>query len=707
MLIQNKKELQIPVQLSISKDQQELIQVNLKWTGHQKAALNKESIMFFCTRFKAAMAAQKDRVAIGSDYFNLDQVENVPEYYCQLAPGLDCTLYATKCGPIVNTDLMFKHIRTDTMYDIIAQMRSRGHATDDAISLALSHKVVMPSYWDPKRSVIIDRVRFDMSPQSKFDKKGQQVTYAQYMREKYGIKNGDLDKPQPMLESVSRKERDRDGNFKVTHFIPSLCHLTGATEEMKQDRTRGRELIKKTALPPGDRISKIAASVKSMVQNADFNGVMQPWGIKMTSALLRIPARRLPTPAMRNGTSNVEINSSSESWQVKWEWPMFMAKPFEKWAVLCTYKEEPVRQFVDALMKVARDLHIPISQPSVFDTQDQRPRAYMQKVQTDVKKLEPDFLVVVVPRNTDEPYKSVKQFLGREAGIPSQFVTMQNIQKDVMTKATKVILQMNCKAGGAPWTVDMKLAKPTMIVGLDVHHGGDLEHKAGSVAGFVATMNRECTQYYSRTFQVKPREQVLAPYGDGPGLKKLISEALESFKKNNKLFPKYVVVYRDGGSEGELKRIEDYEVKQIRDAIKEVAGDDCKLTFFVVLKKIRTRYFMINPENQREVANPFPGTVVDTNITNGYIPEFFLCCQHVNQGSATPTKYQKIYDDSELTAMDLQMYTYCQAHMYFNWNGTIRVPAVVKYASTLAKFTGQFLQGREVMDRLWSKLHYL
>ena len=71
-----------------------------------------------------------------------------------------------------------------------------------------------------------------------------------------------------MLESVSRKERDRDGNFKVTHFIPSLCHLTGATEEMKQDRTRGRELIKKTALPPGDRISKIAASVKSMVQNA-------------------------------------------------------------------------------------------------------------------------------------------------------------------------------------------------------------------------------------------------------------------------------------------------------------------------------------------------------------------------------------------------------------------------------------------------------
>ena len=66
----------------------------------------------------------------------------------------------------------------------------------------------------------------------------------------------------------------------------------------------------------------------------------------------------------------------------------------------------------------------------------------------------------------------------------------------------QVILQMNCKAGGAPWTVDMKLAKPTMIVGLDVHHGGDLEHKAGSVAGFVATMNRECTQYYSRTFQV-------------------------------------------------------------------------------------------------------------------------------------------------------------------------------------------------------------
>ena len=42
----------------------------------------------YSTRFKAGMMAQKDLVAIGSDYFDLKHVEEVPEFQCKLCPGL-------------------------------------------------------------------------------------------------------------------------------------------------------------------------------------------------------------------------------------------------------------------------------------------------------------------------------------------------------------------------------------------------------------------------------------------------------------------------------------------------------------------------------------------------------------------------------------------------------------------------------------------
>ena len=38
------------------------------------------------------------------------------------------------------------------------------------------------------------------------------------------------------------------------------------------------------------------------------------------------------------------------------------------------------------------------------------------------------------------------------------------------------------------------------------------------------------------------------------------------------------------------------------------------------------------------------------------------------------------------------------SHLYYNWNGTIRIPAVLMYASTLAKHTGHRQPVREDED---------
>jgi aubergine-like protein len=615
----------------------------------------------------------------------------------------------TQCGPVLNADMMFKHIRTDTVWDLMQQMRTRP-GWEAAIEFAFSHKSVLISYSDPKKSVIIDKVRMDLSPQSTFDLKGTPTTYADYVKSKYGLMSPDLDKKQPLLENVSRTKRDKDGKPVVSHFIPSLCKLTGQTDEMKNDRFRCRELIKLTAVPPGQRITQIQETLSMMVSSEGFHKAFDPWGIEIVPKLLKFPARRLPAPLLRNASGPIHIQDDSQSWQVKGRFDTFLkASCFDNWAVLAFQKTNEAMELIDNLMAIgSKDMGIAMKPPQIFDTAgDRRPQAFKSIIETQIKKLSPNFLVVVIPVATDEPYKTVKQMLG-QYGVPSQFVTNKALEKDGWTKAIMIMMQMNCKGGGAPWTVDLKFQTPTMVVGLDIHHGGDLEHKGGSVAGYVASLNRECTRYYSRTFIVKPKQQEfekLSP--EGHGLKELTVEAIKRFKvTNNNAAPKIVVVYRDGGSEGELSRITKYEVAQFQAAFKD-AGIECKLAFIVVLKKIRTRFFMVNPNNDKEVSNPPPGTIIDRFITNAVLPEFLLCCQHVNQGSATPTKYQLIQDDTGLNADTLEMYTYCLSHLYFNWPGTIRVPAPMKYASTIAKFDGLILRGLEVNAKMWERLHYL
>jgi hypothetical protein len=54
--------------------------------------------------------------------------------------------------------------------------------------------------------------------------------------------------------------------------------------------------------------------------------------------------------------------------------------------------------------------------------------------------------------------------------VPTPVVTttiMKN--KGVVSIANKVAIQMNCKVGGAPWTVEIPL-KSTMVVGFDASH---------------------------------------------------------------------------------------------------------------------------------------------------------------------------------------------------------------------------------------------
>ena len=67
--------------------------------------------------------------------------------------------------------------------------------------------------------------------------------------------------------------------------------------------------------------------------------------------------------------------------------------------------------------------------------------------------------------------------------------------------------------------------------------------------------------------------------------------------------------------------------------------------------------------------------------------DFFLVSQHVRQGTVTPTHYVVVHDGGNWDCDKVQMLTYKMTHLYYNWPGTVRVPAPCQVTNTKTTLT--------------------
>merc|ERR1712113_890361 len=84
----------------------------------------------------------------------------------------------------------------------------------------------------------------------------------------------------------------------------------------------------------------------------------------------------------------------------------------------------------------------------------------------------------------------------------------------------------------------------------------------------------------------------------------------------------------------------------------------------------------------------------------------YLVSQSVRQGTVNPTSYNIIKNTSRMKPDHIQQLTYKQCHLYYNWPGTVRVPAVCQYAHKLAFLVGNSIHRRPNTE-LEELLYYL
>ncbi|XP_058406544.1 piwi-like protein 2 isoform X2 [Diceros bicornis minor] len=297
-------------------------------------------------------------------------------------------------------------------------------------------------------------------------------------------------------------------------------------------------------------------------------------------------------------------------------------------------------------------------------------------------------VVCIIMGTREDLYGAIKKLCCVQAPVPSQVINVRTIGQPARLRsvAQKILLQINCKLGGELWGVDIPL-KQLMVIGMDVYH--DPSRGMRSVVGFVASINLTLTKWYSRVVFQMPHQEIV------DSLKLCLVGSLKKFYEVNHCLPEKIVVYRDGVSDGQLKTVANYEIPQLQKCFEAFENYQPKMVVFVVQKKISTNLYLAATEH---FVTPSPGTVVDHTITSCEWVDFYLLAHHVRQGCGIPTHYVCILNTANLSPDHMQRLTFKLCHMYWNWPGTIRVPAPCKYAHKLAFLSGQILHHEPAMQ---------
>ena len=303
-------------------------------------------------------------------------------------------------------------------------------------------------------------------------------------------------------------------------------------------------------------------------------------------------------------------------------------------------------------------------------------------------------VVFLFPTQRKSLYSALKKVCCIHKPVPIQCVLVRTLQNQniVHFMTMKIAHQIMCKLGGALWTVKFP-CKAWMIVGIDVYHSHVIKSKP-TVCAFISSLGDDYTKWYS---SVAFQEREISDH-----LKMSMIRALEKFRSMYGNFPTKIVVFRNGvGNEG-LAYARDYEALQFTNAVLDLNLRDITICMIVVQKCVSTRILAL--ADDKRVVNQSPGTVVDTVITKKFLYDYYLKSQ--NHGSVSPTHYIVVSDNTGIKPDHIQKLSYKLCHLYYNWSGTIRVPAPCQYAHKLAYLVGEHVEGIP-SDVLNDRLYYL
>ncbi|XP_050746167.1 protein argonaute-3 isoform X2 [Drosophila biarmipes] len=614
----------------------------------------------------------------------------IPLAKLEVWPGYVTAVDEFKGGLMLCCDVSHRILCQKTVLEMLVDLyqQNKDHYQECARKTLVGN-IVLTRY--NNRTYKINEICFDQSPKSEFQTKIGFTSYIEYYKKYHNINIKDINQPLLLSIKKSRAIPDDQGTIQFC-LIPELCYLTGLRDEVRTDYKLMREIASFTRVSPNERQVALNKFHENVSKSPAAQNILNSWGLSLNKKYNNLKGRQMETEHIYFSKMTVSAGKNAEFSKYAVSNEMLEVIHLNKWIIINLRNDtRAATNLLDNMKQCCKPLGMKFSKPTMISLDHDRIDAYIQALRGNLT-MDTQIVVCICHNNREDRYSAIKKICSSELPIPSQVIIAKTLLNESKNRSVvqKIVLQMNCKIGGSLWTVKIPL-KNVMVCGIDSYH--DPSNRGNSVAALVASLNSSYTHWYSKAVVQTKSEEILN------GLTASFETALKTYQKRNGNLPENVIIYRDGIGDGQLNTCFKYEIPQFE----MVCGDRIKISFIVVQKRINTRIFL-GRENRLE--NPLPGTIVDKYITRLRMYDFFLVSQLVRQGTVTPTHFVVLREDADYGPDIIQKLSYKLCFLYYNWAGTVRIPACCMYAHKLAYLIGQSIQ-RDVADSLSDKLFYL
>ncbi|XP_038241003.1 piwi-like protein 2 isoform X5 [Dermochelys coriacea] len=577
----------------------------------------------------------------------------------QIWPGYSASIRRTDGGLFLLADVSHKVIRNDSVLDVMhAIYQQSAENFQDECTKQLIGNIVITRY--NNHTYRIDDIDWNKTPKDSFTMSdGKEITFIDYYSKNYGITVRELD--QPLLIHRPNERRTPQGKLQRGEILllPELSYMTGIPEKMKKDFRAMKDLTHQINLSPKQHHASLSNLLHRIEENEAASKEMSRWGLCLDKDVYKTQGRVLPMERINLRTSSF-MTSEDLNWTKEITREAAISTiPMHYWALFYPKRAvDQARELVSMLEKVSGPIGMQLNQPAWVELKDDRIETYARTIKSILgTEGKMQMVVCIITGTRDDLYGAIKKLCCVQSPVPSQ--------------------------------------KQLMVIGMDVYH--DPSRGMRSVVGFIASTNHAVTKWYSRVVFQMPHQEI------ADSLKLCLVGALQKFYEVNHCLPEKIAVYRDGVSDSQLNTVVSYEIPQLQQCFEAFENYQPKMVFFVVQKKISTNLYSASSEH---FVTPAPGTVIDHTVTSRDWVDFYLLSHHVRQGCGIPTHYICVLNTANLSPDHMQRLTFKLCHVYWNWPGTIRVPAPCKYAHKLAFLAGQFLH-HEPAIQLCERLFFL
>ena len=608
-------------------------------------------------------------------------------------PGFINKFIETEKGNFINVSLKNKIESSENILEYLNKWIHGDKYTQNKIRKDLIGRW----FYFYKKKYKIDEILFDRNPVNQtLYSNGKTLTLKNYYIEKYkiDIKNNN----QPLILNYKKGPQ---GQILTTYYIPELCTFSGLDEMQQKDNYFMKELSRITKIDPETRVKQTNKFLELLKdENKKGEGQLsskeklEQYGIIVQPPQESFYGYLMEEPKILAGR-NKTISTTSR------QFPLFSKKEMKSW--LCFYEKSNYNEaetLFNCLSKASKAYGLNITEPEWVEMHNksraidwiETAESYLNSNYKEEDNNNEYAFVIYLIKNNNKIYDELKRHSLCKNGYVSQVVKTTSLKaKGMMSICSKILLQINAKLGGISYkTIIDKtiLDREIMVVGVD---SSSFNKKTG--VAMVSTIDNSFADFFNSEKILNEKDDSLQYC-----VSSFLEDAIPKYFAKNKKNPKNIIIYRQGISDNLIYLLKN-EVMQIEQVCKKY-----DILFYYILVNTRTT-FKFFEKNGDHYINPGAGLLVINGITQRDKFEFYIQPQQVTGGSATPTKFHVAYGNMNFPEI-IPKFTYDLCHIYSNWQGTVRIPNVIKAAEKLSKMTVKSTQ-EELNEKLKLGQSYL